>query len=82
MLGHKKRRAKLAFNEAILTTFGKLDQKDIQTIDGNSDRLLTHLVRRYEWTTNNAESKVRRFRADLTGKSLNGVSSSSAGTEA
>lgn len=71
----------MAFNAAILTTFGKLDQQDIKMIDGNADLLLTHLVRRYEWTPHNAASKVKRFRADLTISSVSDTVSTTAGTE-
>ncbi len=37
----------IAFNASLLTTFGKLDQKDIHEIDGQYDRLADCLMSRY-----------------------------------
>lgn len=66
MLGQKKRRDTLAFNAAILRTFGKLDQQDINAIDGVAERLVTHLVQRYEWSPGDAVIRVNRFNAKLS----------------
>ncbi len=66
MLGQKKRRERLAFNAEILRTFGKLDQQDIDNIEGSSERLRTHLIQRYKWSLDEAASRVASFRAVLS----------------
>jgi len=68
MLGQKKRRERLAFNAAILTTFGKLYQQDIDSIDGDAERLHTHFIQRYEWSPDDAASRVESFRAVLSAR--------------
>ena len=58
----------LAFNAAIMTTDGKLDQPDIDSIDGDAERLHPHLIQRYERTVAHAASRVESFRAVLSAR--------------
>ncbi len=55
----------IAFNASLLTTFGKLDQKDIHEIDGQYDRLADCLMSRYQWDAETAQSKIAQFRSNL-----------------
>ncbi len=68
MFSKKDRQEKMAFNQAILNTFGKLDQNDIQSIDGNIDRLLSNLMTRYNLSMDDAGVKLERFQARLTAR--------------
>ncbi len=61
MFGQKKKAARLAFSEGILTTFGKLDQQDIAQIEGQSARLVSHLIDQYGWSADFAQTKVDGF---------------------
>jgi hypothetical protein len=61
MLGQKRKLAKQAFNREIVTTFGKLDTRDIDKIDGRPEQLLPLLVDYYGWSTEDAQAKVDRF---------------------
>lgn len=60
MLSANKKLAKAAFAQAILTTFGKLDERDIKQIDGRIDRLLILLTDRYRWTDSFAKEMVQK----------------------
>jgi uncharacterized protein YjbJ (UPF0337 family) len=71
MLYNEDRRTKVAFSEAILRTFGKLDQNDIRAIDGDIDRLLSHLEERYDWSPDDARIKVERFHAKFLARNQN-----------
>ena len=66
MLGRKKKLAIMKFSHGILTTFGKLDQQDVHTIDGNTERLVTPMMEQYGWQLDDARSRVDLFRASLT----------------
>jgi hypothetical protein len=68
MLRQKAKRDHSAFNDAILTTFGKLDQQDIDDINGNIERLISHLAAQYELTPETARFRAERFLINLTGK--------------
>ena len=45
----------------VLRTFGKIDQDDLVRIDGNSERLVSRLVHRYDWQPDEARRKVEEF---------------------
>ena len=66
MLNHKRRRDKSAFDAGILTTFGKLDQQDINEVDGHAERLVALLIERYAWSSDVAQSRVESFCVGLT----------------
>ena len=53
------------FNAAILARFGRLDQSDIDEIDGHPERLMDELVRQYKLTTEEAQRRVDDFRSQL-----------------
>ena len=82
MLRQKAKRDHSAFNDAILTTFGKLDQQDIDDINGNVERLITHLAERYELTPDTARNRAERFLTNLTSKSRAGSQRLTAEVEA
>jgi hypothetical protein len=56
-----KKPVKQIFNQGILTTFGKLDIPDIEEIDGRPDQLAALLIKRYDWSSNDAKRKVDLF---------------------
>lgn len=56
-----KKPVKQVFNQGILTTFGKLDILDIETIDGRPDQLAAFLIKRYDWNSTDAKRKVDLF---------------------
>ena len=58
-----KKPVKQIFNQGILTTFGKLDIPDIEEIDGRPDQLAALLIKRYDWSSNDAKRKVDLFMA-------------------
>ncbi len=66
MLVHQQRTNHSAFNAGILTTFGKLSQQDIESLDGNSERLETLIAERYGSSREVARNKVERFRFELS----------------
>lgn len=82
MLRLKAKRETSAFNDAILITFGKLDQKDIDDINGNIERLITHLAEKYELTTETARNRAEGFHAILKSKSRAGSQRLNAEVEA
>ena len=49
------------FMLGILRTFGKIDQDDLERIDGNSERLVSRLAHRYDWQPDEARRKVEEF---------------------
>lgn len=53
------------FNAGVLATFGKLDQSDIDEIDGRPERLIEELVRQYGLTTDEAQHRVDGFQIKL-----------------
>lgn len=69
MLGRKAKLRKSAFNTGILTTFGKVDQQDIDKIDGNSERLVTQLIQQYGWIPEDAQNRVDFLSARLSKES-------------
>lgn len=54
------------FNAGVLATFGKLDQSDIDEIDGRPERLIEELVRQYGLTTDEAQHRVDDFQIKLS----------------
>ena len=54
------------FNAGILATFGKLDQRGIDGIDGRPERLVKELVDQYGWTSAEAQLRVDGFQRKLT----------------
>lgn len=56
-----KKPVKQVFNQGILTTFGKLDILDIETIDGRPDQLAAFLIKRYDWSSTDVKRKVDLF---------------------
>ena len=60
------------FNAAILSTFGRLDQSDIDKIDGHPERLMDELVRQYGLTTGEAQRRVDDFRSELASQAGDG----------
>jgi hypothetical protein len=65
MLGLKHNLSKSEFNSRILTTFGKLDDRDIADINGCSKRLVTYLMDRYAWSPAYAQIEADRFDSNL-----------------
>ncbi len=53
--------ANVAFKQGILSTFGKLDDFDIDKISGSPERLLTTLMDRYGWSPSYAKIQVETF---------------------
>lgn len=70
MFGQKRKAARLAFSEGILTTFGKLNQRDIEKIEGQPIRLVTHLIDQYGWNAAFAQTKVDAFCSRLSNATL------------
>ena len=66
MLGLKWKPSRSTFNARLLTTFGKLDEQDIDDINGCQQRLAVHLINRYGWNTEEAQAKVDRFSSSLS----------------
>lgn len=60
MIGQKRKSEQAMFAQRILTTFGKLDLCDVESIDGSRERLISHLVQRYEWSDEYAQEKIRK----------------------
>lgn len=60
MLGQKSKSEQALFAQRILTTFGKLDLCDIASIDGSRERLISHLVQRYEWSDEYAREMTKK----------------------
>lgn len=60
------------FNAAILATFGKLNQSDIDEIDGRPERLIDELVRQYRLTTEEAQRRVDDFQSELSTQANSG----------
>ncbi len=65
MPGPKKKTSNLAFKAGVLATFGKLDEQDIEDIDGCSELLVTNLIDRYGWSPAYAKTKVDEFYSNL-----------------
>ena len=61
-----KKQDNTLFNASILATFGKLDQSDIDEIDGHPDRLMEELVSQYGLTTEEAQHRVDDFQSRLS----------------
>lgn len=59
MLGRLTKSEKAAFAQGILSTFGKLDECDIEQIDGRLERLIALLMVRYSWSDEYARRKIR-----------------------
>lgn len=59
MLGQNRKLEKAAFARGILTTFGKLDECDIEKIDGRLERLISLLMQRYGWSDEFARKMIR-----------------------
>jgi uncharacterized protein (DUF2132 family) len=68
MLGQKKKLAKQAFSRTIVTTFGKVTQRDIDEIDGRIERLSIRLMELYGWDAEEAQVKIDAFLAQLSNK--------------
>jgi uncharacterized protein (DUF2132 family) len=68
MIGRRKKTVKSAFGIGILQTFGKLDQRDIDEIDGRPERLVHQLIEQYGWTEAVARRKVDAFQSGLSKK--------------
>ncbi len=58
MLGRRRKLAELAFSAGILKSFGKLNQQDIDAIDGCPERLVRQLINQYGWTRDAAQDRV------------------------
>ena len=54
------------FNAGVLTTFGKLDQSDIDEINGRPERLIEELVLQYGLTADEAQHRVEGFQSKLS----------------
>ncbi|MDA9859460.1 hypothetical protein N9D23_15260 [Rubripirellula sp.] len=63
---------KTLFNAAILATFGKLNQSDIDEIDGRPERLIDELVGQYGLTIDEAQLRVDDFRSELSTQANSG----------
>jgi hypothetical protein len=61
MTAQKMHLANVAFKQGIMSTFGKLDDFDIDKISGSPERLLTTLMDRYGWSPSYAKLKVETF---------------------
>ncbi len=66
MLGQAKETKKKIFDHAIVTTFGKLDARDIEAIDGRPEQLVVMLIKHYGWSKTDAQEKVDRFLARIS----------------
>lgn len=66
MLGQAKETKKQIFDHAIVTTFGKLDARDIEAIDGRPEQLVVMLIKHYGWNKTDAQEKVDRFLARIS----------------
>ena len=60
------------FNTGILATFGKLNQSDIDKIDGRPERLIDELVGQYGLTIGEAQRRVDDFQSKLANQANNG----------
>lgn len=61
MLGVANRSATKTFNDGILTTFGKLDEFEIEELDGQPEKLVVALMKYYGWSDAGAREKVDQF---------------------
>ncbi len=53
--------AKQDFENAIMSTFGKIDAVKIRAIDGSSEHLVSQLMESYGWDRAAAQAKVDHF---------------------
>lgn len=61
MLSAATKTARNRFNDGILTTFGKLDALEIADVDGRPVQLATLLMKKYGWSSADAQHKVDLF---------------------
>lgn len=61
MLSSAKKTARNRFNDGILTTFGKIDAQEIAEVDGQPVQLATLLMKKYGWSSADAQHKVDLF---------------------
>lgn len=71
MLDQKTKSATSVFSAGILTTFGKLSQQEIDTIDGHPERLVIQLIEQYGWERDVAQKEVKNLQARLSTASGN-----------
>lgn len=79
MFGRKEKLTRSLFSAGILKTFGKLDQQDIDNINGSSDRLASQLIQQYGWSPEDAQSRVEGLRATLSKETENSEMTPNAG---
>ncbi len=66
MFGRSAKEARSIFNAALLKTFGKLSQPDIDKIEGRPERLIAELVEQYGWDQDFARQKAEAFGLKLS----------------
>ncbi len=66
MLGQAKETKKHVFDHAIVTTFGKLDARDIEEIDGRPEQLVVMLMKHYGWSKTDSQEKADRLLARIS----------------
>jgi hypothetical protein len=69
MLSAAKKTALQRFNYGIVTTFGKLDALEIAAVDGRPVQLATLLMKKYGWSTADAQHKVDLFMTQISSTS-------------
>lgn len=63
----RERSEKNRFNTQLLKTFGKLNDREIKSIDGKLERLFVELMMHYDWDNETTRDRVRQFRLKLIG---------------
>lgn len=66
MLGQAKETKKQIFDHAIVTTFGKLDARDIEEIDGRLELLVVMLMKHYGWSKSDSQERADRLLARIS----------------
>ncbi len=61
MLSSAKKTTRNRFNDGILTTFGKIDAQEIAEVDGQPVQLAALLMKKYGWSSADAQHKVDLF---------------------
>ncbi len=69
MISAAKKTARQRFNDGIVTTFGKVDALEIAEVDGRPVQLVTLLMKKYGWSSTDAQHKVDLFLTRISSSS-------------